>query len=153
MLLIRFAHFLGQAMWIGGALTAMVVAIGVRGEVNAIRAAAFRQLYRAHTLVIAPGALLTLGTGILMTMQYAGGDMSALGSPGLWIMQGAGLIAGLMVLFVSLPTASRLNVLSVPSEEGDLPPGFERLRKRQALVSSVAGALAVLSLFAGVVIR
>lgn len=154
MLLIRFAHFLGQALWIGGAMTAMIIAVGVRRESSEVRAVTFRLLYRVHALIVGPGALLTVGTGLLMTMQYASNGMSgALSSPGLWIMQGAGLIAGLLVLFISVPTAARLGSLAVASDDGRLPPAFERLRSRQATVSSVAGALALLSLFAGVVLR
>jgi len=35
-----------------------------------------------------------------------------------------------------------------PDQTGRFPPVFERLRKRQAIVSSIAGALAVLALVA-----
>jgi hypothetical protein len=151
MIFVKFAHFLGIALWIGGGIAGMVVAIAVRGEDNRIRAAAFRLLGRIHALVIGPGAFITLGTGILWTMELSGqGTDHSLSRPGLWIMEVVGLIAGIVLIFASLPTAAKLAALAVPSDEGELPPAFERLRKRQAVVSSVTGVLAVIALLAGV---
>ncbi len=102
--------------------------------------------------MIGLGAVLAVATGVLLTMDLAsaaGG--SALGQPRIWVMQLTGLIGGLMVLFLGLPVATRMSALAVPNDAGELPPAFERYRRRQAVVSSVAGALAVLSLFSGVV--
>lgn len=150
---ILFIHFLGSALWIGGAIAAMVVALDARTEDIMVRAGAFRLLVPVHTLVIAPGALLALASGILLTMQLMTGDASQLmAAPRIWIMQGAGLVGGLMVLFISLPTAVKMGGLAMPDASGSFPRSFERYRKRQAIVSSVAGALAVISLFAGVVL-
>ena len=151
MIFVRFAHFLGIALWIGGGIAGMVVAIAVRGEENQVRAAAFRLLGRIHALVIGPGAFITLGTGILWTMQLSGqGTNHTLSRPGLWIMEVVGLIAGIVLIFASLPTAGKLAALAVPSDQGELPPMFDRLRKRQAVVSSVTGVLALIALLAGV---
>jgi hypothetical protein len=151
MIFVRFVHFVGVALWIGGAIAAMVVAIAVRREDNVVRATAFRLLARVHALVIGPGAFITLGTGILWTMQLSGqGTDHSLSRPGLWIMEVVGLVAGIMLIFTSLPNASKLAALAVPSDQGELPPAFDRLRKRQAVVSSVSGALAVIALLAGV---
>lgn len=154
MLLTRFLHFVGSALWIGGALAAMVMALSARKESAEIRAGVFRQLVNVHTTVIGTGALITVGTGLLLTMwlaQSAGGD--ALSSPGIWIMQLTGLVGGLLVLLIGLPTAVKMSGLAMPMENGELLPAFERYRKRQAWVSSVAGVLALLSLFAGTVLR
>jgi hypothetical protein len=45
-----------------------------------------------------------------------------------------------------VPTASRLSHLEL--QGGGLPPVFAGLRKRQALAATIAGALALLALFA-----
>jgi hypothetical protein len=143
----RFLHMLGQALWIGGGLAAMTLAISARGEHPAIRTAMYRLLGRVHGVVIAPGAALTVLTGIWLSMGLAGSDRSQdLGKPGLATMQGAGLIAGILVLLVALPTANRLAMASVPDEKGQISPAFERLRKRQMIVSSAAGVLALLAM-------
>lgn len=143
----RFLHMLGQCLWIGGGIAAMTLAISSRGEHPALRTAVYRLLGRIQGVVIAPGAALTVLTGLWLSMGLAQTDRSAdLGKPGLATMQAAGLLAGILVLFVALPTANRLARASLPDEKGQLAPAFERLRKRQMIVSSVAGVLAVLAL-------
>jgi uncharacterized membrane protein len=143
----RFLHMLGQALWIGGGIAAMTLAISSRGEHPTLRAAIYRLLGRIQGVVIAPGAVLTVLSGLWLTMGMARvGRGEELGKAGLATMQGAGLIAGILVLFVALPTANLLARVSAPDEKGQLPPAFERLRKRQMIVSSVAGMLAVLAL-------
>ena len=149
MALVMFVHILGTALWIGGGVAGMFVASSAGAEPAAIRAGAFRILARLHAAVIGLGALLVLGTGVVLTMSL---DSSGLGDlmrePKLWVMIVAGLIAGLMVLFMGLPTASRIGALAVVSERGDLPPAFEGYRRRLATVSAVSGSLAVVALLA-----
>lgn len=142
---VLFAHLLGSALWIGGALAAMVIAIGVKGEQAAVRAGVFRLLAKVHTLVIGVGAMLAVSTGVLLTMSLSS---EAMRDPRLWVMQGAGLLGGVLVLFVGLPTAVKMGGLSVMQEDGQLPPEFELYRKRQAVVSSIAGVLAIVALLA-----
>jgi hypothetical protein len=145
----RFLHFLGQALWIGGGLAAMTLAIAARSEDPAVKAGVYRLLARLHGVVIAPGALMTVLSGLWLTMTLARrGRGGELGEPGLAIMQGLGIVAGILALLVALPTASLLARVAEPDQTGQLPPVFERFRKRQAIASSVAGALAVLALVA-----
>ncbi len=146
---VLFAHLLGSALWIGGALAAMVIAIGVKSEQAAVRAGVFRLLAKVHTLVIGVGAMLAVSTGILLTMALStGGGSEAMRDPRLWVMQGAGLLGGVLVLFVGLPTAVKMGGLAVMQEDGQLLPAFELYRKRQAVVSSIAGVLAIVALLA-----
>lgn len=155
MRLVLFVHVLGSALWIGGAAAAMTLAVASRSEPVATRAAAFRLLARVHTTVIGLGAALVVGTGLLLTMglMSGGGDPGAvMARPRIWVMQGAGLVGGLLVLFVGLPAAVKAGGLAVPTESGGLPPTFERYRKRQAVVSSVAGVLALVALYAATVL-
>ena len=56
--MVLFVHMLGIVFWIGGALVALVVDYGVKGESAEVRAGVARQLARAHTMVIGLGALL-----------------------------------------------------------------------------------------------
>ena len=145
--LVLFVHIFGTAMWIGGGLAGMLLAFAAREEDVQTRAAAFRILGRMHTMIIGLGALLVLGSGVILTMtMYSGGLGDLFSEPKLWVMIVTGLIAGLIVLFVGLPTAARLTALSVASDKGTMPPAFEIYRKRQAVVSSIAGVLAVVAL-------
>lgn len=148
-----FIHYLGSALWIGGAVAAMVVSIHARNEDPRVRAGAFRLLAPVQTLVVAPGALLVVASGLLLTMRLMGSGMAQrMAEPGIWIMQGAGLVGGLLVLLVGLPAAVRMGGLAAADESGELPTGFDTYRRRQAVVSSVAGVLALISLFAAVVL-
>ena len=71
MLLIRFVHFLGMALWIGGMVAAMVLSVSARSATGAERNAAFRWAGRLYSLVVGPGALLTVVTGLVLTMSLA----------------------------------------------------------------------------------
>ena len=72
-----------------------------------------------------------------------------LGEPGIVLMQTCGTIGALMVLALALPTTRKLARLAV---QDPLPPEFERLRKRQAALSSVAGILGLLALIGATLI-
>ncbi len=130
-------------------MAAMVVALAARRESVQVRAGAFRLLARVHSMVIGLGAVLALGTGVLLTMgMVSSGTGDTMAHPRIWLMQGAGVLGALLVLFVGLPTAVKLSGLAVPGPSGELLPAFERYRKRQAIVSSVAGVLAIVALYA-----
>ncbi len=152
--IVRFIHFLGSAMWIGGALAAMVLAIKSRRESEEIQAGLFRMMTHVHTIVIGLGVLLTLGSGVVWTMRLVqqGGPESTSPTVGVWIMQATGLVGGALVLLVAIPTAMKLGGVAVTTEDGHLLPAFSHFRRRQMIVSSVAGVLAVVSLFTGVVL-
>ncbi|KPJ83337.1 MAG: hypothetical protein AMS18_17520, partial [Gemmatimonas sp. SG8_17] len=87
MLTVRFVHFLGSGLWIGGAAAAILLAINMRRESAVIQASLYRLLTQVHTLVIGLGALLTLGTGVIWTMLLAqsGAAEEAAPSVGVWI--------------------------------------------------------------------
>jgi hypothetical protein len=149
MSLVLFVHIMGTAMWIGGTLAGLVVTSTAQEEAAAVKAGAFRIVARLHTMVIGFGALLVLGSGVILTMAL---DTEGLGDlmrdPKLWVMIVTGIVAGLIVLFVGLPTASRLGALAVASDKGTLPPAFEVYRKRLGVLTLISGTLAVLSLLA-----
>ncbi len=149
MSLVMFAHILGTALWIGGGLSGFLLDAAARGEPPAIQARFLRVLARLHAGVIGFGALAVLGSGVLLTMAL---DTDGLGDlmrePKLWVMILAGILAGFMVLFVSLPLASRMGALAAAGMKSDIPPALESYRRRLAVVSAISGGLAVLALLA-----
>lgn len=153
MLVVRFLHFLGTALWIGGALVAIMLAIKAQGESADVRTSVARMLTQVHTLVIGMGALLTVGTGVAWIMMLVqGGDSGATPTPGVWIMQVAGLMGGVLVLLVAIPAAVKMGGLAVLTDDGSTLPAFDYYHRRLIRVSSVALALAAISLFTGVVL-
>lgn len=132
-------------MWLGGAIASMVVAVAARQEERSALGAVVRAQSKLTKVVIAPGALLTVFTGLLLTFQLSGGEVAGFS---LWlvIMQGAGLLAALLTLLISLPTAARLSRLDPTGEAGRY---FDELRQRQRIVASISGTLGLVALLAG----
>ena len=156
MFFLRFLHFLGSAMWIGGALAALTVARSISGLSIDARRPMWPHIASLHGFVIAPGAVLTVISGVLLTMNLVNrGATELMTRPGIMIMQTAGIIAGILALFVGVPTANQLAALAADEagSTAQVSALAARLRKRQAIASTVAGVLALLALYGGTVIR
>lgn len=146
-----FAHLLGFTLWLGGAFASMAAGIAGKREERAQQAAVARLQAALHRLLIGPGALLTVLTGLMLTLRVYGA-LNNSGSPSGWlaVMQVAGLIGALLVLFVAVPTAGRLGRLDPTGAQGPL---FDELRARQAIIGSVGGTLGLIALLAGALVR
>jgi uncharacterized membrane protein len=142
-----FVHLLGFTMWLGGGMAAMFVAIAARSEDRAAMAVVARALAAMHRKVIAPGAVLAMVSGLVLTFQMI--DMAA-PSPWLMAMQGAGLLGGLLVLAVVLPTASRAARIDPTGPDGAY---FDELRNRMRVMGMVSGTLGLIALIAGAMVR
>lgn len=146
-----FVHLLGFTMWLGGGFAAMIAGIASKREDRAGLGAVVRSQAAMHKMVIAPGALLTVLSGLILTFSVSArmGELTGFSLP-LVVMQGAGLVGALVALMVALPTSAKLGRLD-PSGPG--AAYFDELRQRQKLVSSIAGALALVALVAGALVR
>jgi hypothetical protein len=141
-----FLHLLGFTMWLGGAIAAMIMAIAAKREDRHGLGAVVRAQAMLMKTVIAPGALLAVLSGLVLTFQISsGGDLIGF-SIWLVIMQGAGLVAALLTLLISLPTASKLSRIDPSGERAQY---FDELRQRQRIVASIAGTFGLVALFAG----
>jgi hypothetical protein len=140
-----FLHLLGFTLWLGGAIASMIVGIAARAEERHGLGAVVRAQSKLTKVAIAPGALLTVLSGLILTFRLSGGDLAGF-SVWLVIMQGAGLIAALMTLLITLPTAARLGRLD---PIGEAERYFDELRSRQRIVASISGTLGLVALFAG----
>ncbi len=143
MILWYIAHIAGFTLWLGGGLACMVVGIRGRAEDRPTQAVIVRMLGHVHRIVMLPGVVLTVISGGVLSVPAA-----AAGMPSSWlmVMQLCGVIAALLVLFVSLPTLGRLN--RIPPT-GETAPLFDALRKRQSMSGMIAGNLGLIALIAG----
>lgn len=142
-----FLHLLGFTLWIGGGVAAMVAGVAARREDRAGLGAIVRAQTAVQKVVIAPGALLTVLSGLILTFRAT----AAMGGPAgfsIWLvlMQAAGIVGALVALLISLPTASKLARLD---PAGPHAAYFDELRARQKVTSSIAGTLALAALVAG----
>ncbi len=140
-----FLHLLGFTMWLGGAIASMVVSIAANREERSGLGAVVRAQSTLVKTAIAPGSLLTVLSGLVLTFQLSGGDFAGF-SIWLVIMQAAGVIAALITLLIALPTAARLGRLD---PTGEAARYFDELRARQRIVASIAGVFGLVALFAG----
>lgn len=144
-------HLLGVILWLGGAFAAMAAGAGARALDRPQQATVARVQAQLHRLLIGPGALITVLSGLVLTLRVYGA-LNDSGSPSLWlaVMQVAGMLGALLVLFIAVPTASRLSRIDPTGQYGPL---FDDLRKRQAVVGSVAGTLGLVALVGGALMR
>lgn len=139
-----FIHLLGVVLWLGGAFSAMTIGFASRREERASLGVAIRLQASIYRFAIAPGSLLAVVSGLLLTLQMYG-SASAVGlSHWLMTMQGAGLFAAIITLVFSVPTSARLTRLDPLGPEG---PVFNQLRKRQIRLGMISSALGLLALF------
>ena len=146
-----FLHLLGFTMWLGGGLASMVAGIAAKREGREGLGAIARSQAAVWKAIIAPGALLAVLSGLILTFSVAGRTGELVGF-NIWlvVMQGAGLIGALLVLLIGLPTAAKLARLDPMGPEAAY---FDELRQRQRIVASVAGTLALVALVGGAMLR
>ena len=146
-----FLHLLGFTMWLGGGFGAMVAGIAAKRENRDGLGTVARTQAAIQRALIAPGALLTVLSGLILTFSVTGrtGDLVGF-SVWLVVMQGAGVIGALITLLVGLPTATRLARID---PAGVNSAYFDELRQRQRVVASIAGLLALIALIAGALYR
>jgi hypothetical protein len=146
-----FLHLLGFTMWLGGGLASMAAGIAAKREDRAGLGAIARAQAAVHKAIIAPGAILVVLSGLILTFSISGRTGELIGfNVWLVVMQGGGLVGALIVLLIGLPTAAKLARLD-PMGQG--AAFFDELRQRQKIVASVAGVLALVALVAGAFVR
>jgi hypothetical protein len=139
-----FLHLLGFTMWLGGAIASMIMGIAAKREDRHGLGAVVRAQAALMKTAIAPGALLAVVSGIVLTLRL-GSDLMGF-DVWLILMQGAGLVAALLTLLISLPTATKLGRIDPIGERAQY---FDELRQRQRIVASIAGMFGLVALFAG----
>ncbi|HYC32788.1 MAG TPA: hypothetical protein VEB59_10910 [Gemmatimonadales bacterium] len=146
-----FLHLLGFTLWLGGGFASMVAGIVAKRESREGLGAVVRLQAAVQRAIIAPGALLTVLSGLILTFSVTGRTGELVGfSMWLVVMQGAGIVGALITLLVGLPTATKLARLD---PAGPNAAYFDELRQRQKVVASVAGFFALVALVAGALYR
>lgn len=146
-----FLHVLGFTLWVGGAIASMVAGVSAKREGREGIGVVARAQAAIQKVLIGPGALLTVLSGLMLTFRATGMTGELLGfNPWLVLMQAAGIVGALVALLISLPTASKLARLDPAGQHAAY---FDELRARQKVTSSIAGVLALAALVGGVMVR
>jgi hypothetical protein len=107
------------------------------------RLAGYKLIGAVQRLLVAPGALAVVLSGLFLAQPYMKqGDVPAW----LGLMMVAGILGAIGAVAISVPTAAQLARLEPQGNE--LPAAFQRLRKRQILAATVAGTFGLIAMFA-----
>jgi hypothetical protein len=142
-------HVLGFVLRMGGAFALMVSSVAARKEDRPALGPLVRAQAAMTGAMVGPGAGMTVATGLILTFRMFG---TAQPAPGGWIivMQGAGLLAGIITLAFTIPAAGRLRRMDPVGPHAAV---FDALRGRQRVVGSLSGLLALIALLGGVMAR
>ncbi len=137
-----FVHNLGYSLWLGAGIATMVAGITAKHFTPADRLSVYRVTAAIWRILVGPGAMATLLSGLILAMQW----MKSGAAPG-WMnaMMGLGLIGALVAVGAAMPTAARLGRLTL-DPRGELPESFPALRKRLVWTATIAGGFAILAL-------
>jgi len=135
-------HVLGFTLWLGGGIATMVAGVTAKRFSAGDRLAGYKLIGAIQRLLVAPGALAVVLSGFALAGPY----MKQGAVPG-WMgaMMGSGLLGAIAAVAISVPTAAKLARLA-PGPGGQLPEAFQRLRKRQIVAASIAGALGLIAM-------
>jgi hypothetical protein len=136
-------HVLGFTLWLGGGIATMVAGVTAKRMGAAERLAGYKLIGAVQRLLVAPGALAVVLSGLFLAQPYMKqGDVPAW----LGLMMVAGILGAIGAVAISVPTAAQLARLEPQGNE--LPAAFQRLRKRQILAATVAGTFGLIAMFA-----
>jgi hypothetical protein len=139
-------HVLGFTLWLGGGIATMVAGVTAKPLATRERLAAYKLIGAVQRLLVGPGAVAVVLSGVILIMT---GPLMREGAPPTWmgVMMAAGILGAIVAVAISVPTAAKLARLE-PESSGEMPAAFQRLRKRQIVAASIAGALGLVAMFA-----
>jgi uncharacterized membrane protein len=143
-------HLIGFTAWLGGLLAALAVRLsGVREgpDLGGVVARSGAAVYRS---MVGPGAMVTVVSGLVLTLRLYGEATGDGLSGALMAMQGLGLLAAIISLVVSVPTAARLARLEPVGPAAGL---VAELTGRLRMADLVTLLLGIAALVAGAVAR
>src|SRR2546426_776805 len=136
-----FIHVIGFTLWLGGGIATMVAGVSAKSFEPGPRLAAYKLIGNIQRLLVGPGAIAVVLSGIVLAMPY----MRSGAVPGwLNLMMGAGLLGALAAVGGRVPTASRLGRFDLEAR-GEMPGAVSGLGKRQIMAASVTGWLGLVA--------
>src|SRR5256886_14195523 len=108
-------HVLGFTLWLGGGIATMVAGLSAKGFAPAERLAAYKLIGAIQRILVGPGAMAVLLSGLVLSMPY----MKQGAGPG-WVglMMIAGILGALGGVTISVPPAAKLARVEVDARGG-----------------------------------
>jgi uncharacterized membrane protein len=144
-------HVLGVAVWLGASLSFMIIGPASRRLPLESWANIWIIIAKVQRSLVGPACLVATVTGLLLTMSLAKGDVDMGAMQWLIVMQGFGVVAGILTLAGCTPMANRMGAIARRSlEKGAMDPAAAKVNKAFAMISSIAGAMVIVALYFGV---
>src|SRR2546428_5808873 len=122
-----FVHVIDFTLWLGGGIATMVAGVSAKSFDPGPRLASYRLIGNIQRLLVGPGAIAVVLSGIVLAMPY----MRSGAMPGwLNLMMGAGLLGALAAVGGSVPTAARPGRVGVEAR-GGMAEGVQGLQERE----------------------
>lgn len=145
--MLLFLHWAGFSIWLGAQMTFMVWGMASKQAGLEAWAHTWMTLDRVQRRLVLPAAVVATVTGIALTMRLVGQRVDVGGAVWLMGMQAAGLVAGILAIFVVTPLVGAMGRLALQSLEArERRPEAERVRVKLAWAGSVVGNLILLAL-------
>lgn len=144
--MLLFLHWVGFSVWLGAQMTFMVWGMATKNAGLEPWAHTWITLEKVQRVIVLPAAVIATVSGLVLTMRLAGQhvDIAAV-----WLMgmQGAGLVAGILAIFVVTPLTGKMARAAKRSlDAGERKPEAEQVRVKLAWAGTIAGNLILLSL-------
>src|SRR5256886_16435742 len=103
-------HVLGFTLWLGGGIATMVAGLSAKSFAPAERLSAYRLIGAIQRILVGPGAMAVLLSGLVLSMPY----MKHGAVPGwMGVMMIAGILGAFGAVTISVPTAAKLARLEI----------------------------------------
>jgi hypothetical protein len=127
-------------------MSSMFIGLNAKKEPRENLRVVTRALAINARILMLPGSLATLVSGLVLTLMMYGGAGASLGvSPWLMMMQGFGLIGAILTLVFVVPNAGRLAQVDPITHAVQ----FDQMRQKQARLGMISGILGMVALIAG----
>jgi uncharacterized membrane protein len=148
-----FVHILGFVLWLGVTFTLAAFSVkAAKSENRDVIAFTYRaacHLLKGPGLV---GMILTIGSGIWLTVALGHSFFQPFPNHWLFQMQLLGTIAFLVALFYQIPLADRLaRAAEASAAAGESSTAFLKFRKRNGMVGSILGLILLINLILGAI--
>jgi uncharacterized membrane protein len=144
-------HVIATAGWLGAALSFLVIGSASRQLPLETRAHIWMLFARVQRAIIGPASAIATVTGLGLTMSLAKGSLEVSSTTWLIVMQGFGLVGGIIAIAFATPMANRLAAVASRSlSKGALDPAAEKVSSAFTTVTALAAAMVVVAFYFGV---
>jgi hypothetical protein len=140
-----FVHLLGFVIWLGGGLSSMFIGLATKQDSPENLRPILRALAVNARMLLLPGSLATLVSGLVLSLIMYGSAGGLGVSPYLMAMQALGLIGAIVTLVFLVPNAGRLAQVDPATH----PVQFAQMRQKQSRLGMISGLFAMAALVAG----